>query len=71
MTALRVLLESSPIAEVLGRFESVQDVLVMCLVRMLGCGNRQLGIGIRIYCTSLCCASLRSSCSEAAVRAVR
>eukprot|EP00439_Symbiodinium_sp_Y106_P026347 s6397_g3.t1 len=28
--------------QVLGRFESVQDVLVMCLVRMLGCGNRQL-----------------------------
>ena len=26
--------------KVLGRFESVQDVLVMCLVRMLGCGNR-------------------------------
>eukprot|EP00435_Cladocopium_sp_Y103_P043741 s714_g12.t1 len=28
--------------QVLGRFESVQDVLVMCLVRMLSCGNRAL-----------------------------
>ena len=28
------------LGKVLGRFESVQDVLVMCLVRMLGCGNR-------------------------------
>lgn len=28
--------------QVLGRFESVQDVLVMCLVRMLSCGHRPL-----------------------------
>ena len=31
--------------QVLGRFESVQDVLVMCLVRMLSCGNRS---GMRV-----------------------
>ncbi|CAJ1359160.1 unnamed protein product [Effrenium voratum] len=30
--------------QVLGRFESVQDVLIMCLVRMLACGNRHLAV---------------------------
>ena len=34
--------------EVLGRFESVQDVLVMCLVRMLACGNRRAVLKSRI-----------------------
>ena len=31
--------------QVLGRFESVQDVLIMCLVRMLACGNRRVNLG--------------------------
>lgn len=36
-----ITMSSGSTSQVLGRFESVQDVLVMCLVRMLSCGNRR------------------------------